>query len=97
MPAQLSGILSAGLTGVPFIGSDIGGYVWTFHTASKDLWIRWAQLGAFSGTMHTQTHGTPMLVRYKSHIHDWEEGTWVYRKLAKIRMQLLPYLYDGAH
>ena len=53
MPSQLSAMLSAGLSGLPFIGSDISGFVWTFSAPSMELWIRWTQLGTFSGTMHT--------------------------------------------
>ena len=96
LPAQLSGMLSAGLSGIPFIGSDIGGFVWTF-APTLDLWVRWTQLGTFSGTMHTQTHGTPLIGKEKSHIHDWPEGTYAWRKNAKLRTQLLPYIYEAAH
>ncbi len=71
MPAQLSAMLSAGLSGVPFIGSDISGFVWIWNAPSKELWIRWTQLGALSGIMHTQTHGLSILIDHKSHIHDW--------------------------
>ena len=60
LPSQLSGMLSAGMSGIPFIGSDIGGFVWTF-APNMDLWIRWTQLGTFSGIMRTQTHGTPLI------------------------------------
>lgn len=96
LPAQLSGMLAAGMSGIPFLGSDIGGFVWTFKP-TKELWIRWTQLGTFSGTMHTQTHGTALFNEPKSHIHDWSEGTYAWRKNAKFRTQLLPYMYDAAH
>lgn len=33
----------------------------------------------------------------KTHIFDWPEGTRIWRKYAKLRMQLLPYIYTQAH
>ena len=33
----------------------------------------------------------------KTHIFDWPEGTAIWRKYAKLRMQLFPYIYTQAH
>ena len=33
----------------------------------------------------------------KSHIFDWPDGTRLWRKYAKLRMQLFPYIYTQAH
>lgn len=33
----------------------------------------------------------------KSHIFDFPNGTEIWRKFAKLRMQLFPYLYTQAH
>ena len=33
----------------------------------------------------------------KTHIFDWPEGTRIWRKYTKLRMQLLPYIYTQAH
>jgi len=44
--------LSAALSGYPYWGHDIGGYA---GTPTKDLYIRWLELGAFSPIM--QLHG----------------------------------------
>lgn len=46
--------------------------------------------------MHTQTGGTPLLHVPKSHIHDTNEGTFIYRKFAKLRTALFPYMYTAA-
>ena len=32
----------------------------------------------------------------KTHIFDWPEGTRIWRKYTKLRMQLLPYIYTQA-
>ena len=94
--AQVKASLSAGLAGVAFSGSDIGGFVW-MEPPSLELWVRWAQLGSLSGLMHMQTEGTSLLGNPKTHIHDWPEGTAIYRRWAKFRTALFPYLYGAAH
>jgi len=94
--AQVKASLSAGLAGFAFSGSDIGGFVW-MEPPSLELWVRWTQLGCLSGLMHMQTGGTSLLGIPKSHIHDWPEGTAIYRRWAKLRTVLFPYLYSAAH
>ncbi|XP_050396411.1 uncharacterized protein LOC126814968 [Patella vulgata] len=55
LPAQLLASLSIGISGMPFSGSDIGGFEWyTGASADEELWVRWTQLGCFSGYMHEQ-------------------------------------------
>lgn len=96
LPAQVSAMLNLGLSGVAYTGSDIGGFLW-FDPPSPELWIRWAQVGAFSGTMHVQGGGTSVFGKPKSTIHDTELGSYVWRKLAKLRTALFPYIYSAAH
>jgi len=52
-PRVVRGGLSAALSGFPYWGHDIGGYA---GTPTKNLYIRWLELGAFSPIM--QWHGT---------------------------------------
>ena len=52
-PRVVRGGLSAALSGFSYWGHDIGGYS---GTPTKDLYIRWLELGAFSPIM--QWHGT---------------------------------------
>jgi alpha-D-xyloside xylohydrolase len=87
--AQMRSLLPAGLSssvsGMPFWGHDIGGYI---DNPSPELYIRWVQFGAFSPLM--QYHG--QLKR-----EPWEFGdqaVTTYRKLAHIRMNLRPTLID---
>ncbi|CAH1786813.1 unnamed protein product [Owenia fusiformis] len=96
LPAQVHAMLSASISGISFIGSDIGGFVW-FDPPSAELWCRWAQVGAFSGIMRTQDGGTAMSGQPKSHILDTPEGVYVWRKMAKLRTALFPYIYTSAH
>ena len=113
LPAQINAGINIGLSGMPFSGSDIGGFEWYVDSSPPDLelWSRWTETGCFSGLMHEQGLVTDLkLVHYcmlvtgggtgfvpKTHIFDWPEGTRIWRKYTKLRMQLLPYIYSQAH
>lgn len=80
---------SLGLTGVPFAGFDVGGFV---GEASPALYARWMAIGAF----------TPF---YRGHtmINTRDSEPWAYgeevedisRNYIGLRYQLLPYLYSA--
>ena len=53
LPRVVRAGLSAALSGYPYWGHDVGGYS---GTPTKNLYIRWLELGAFSPIM--QLHGT---------------------------------------
>ena len=73
--------LSASLSGMPFWGHDIGGYIAKPET---ELYIRWAQFGAFCPIM--QFHGqTPREPWYFG-----DEAEKAVKKLAHMRMNLWP-------
>lgn len=96
MPAQIPAGLSVGLSGIAFSGSDVGGFAWYVQPPpSQELWIRWTQLGCFSGIMRDQTGG--LGTGKKTQIFDFPEAVRVWRKYAKLRTALFPYLYTLAH
>ena len=69
------------------IGSDIGGY----HggdVREKELFIRWAQLGALSPIMENGGNGEHRPWMYDSVVLD------TYRRFAKLHQSLIPYLYS---
>ena len=89
LPAQIPAQLNLGLSGIPFSGSDIGGFECdTGPCAGVELWIRWTQVGCFSSFMHEQGKQTKLGKSDVTHIFDWEFGTFVFRKFAKLRTQL---------
>lgn len=106
--SQLISGLSAGLSGVLFWGFDIGGF--TGELPSSELYLRSAAMAAFSPIM--QFHSEPRSGQYEyTKRKDWinDRSPWNlarvnddlsvidhYRSLAKLRMKLLPYLYDEA-
>ena len=88
MACVLRGGLSYGLSGVPFWSHDIGG----FHgdRPSPWLYIRWAQFGLLSS--HSRAHGCQPR-------EPWEygrEAEEIFRKFARLRYRLLPYLWTCA-
>ncbi len=90
--AQLQTVIragqSAGISGIPYWASDIGGY--TGGKPPKNLYIRWAEFGALSPLM--QYHGQEP--------HDpWtfdQETQDIYKFYATLRMNLMPYIYSYA-
>jgi alpha-D-xyloside xylohydrolase len=88
MASVLRGGLSLSLSGVPFWSHDIGGF---YSKPSAELYVRWAQFGLFCS--HSRCHGvTPR--------EPWafgEEVTQIFRRYAKLRYRLLPYIYSCAH
>ncbi len=72
-------------------GSDIGGFRTDMQTypglgRPKDVFIRWAQLGAFSPVMENGGGG-----EHRPWMFD-QETTDIYRAFVEIHYQLLPYL-----
>lgn len=78
---------SMGLSGLPYVGTDVGGYS-GFPT--PELYIRWMQIGAFTPYFrgHSET-GMPDK-------EPWalgEEALKYSREAIRLRYQFLPYLY----
>jgi alpha-glucosidase len=80
--------LGMGLSGIPFVGSDVGGFM---GVPSQRLFTRWMQLGAF----------TPFF-RGHSHINEKAKEPWAFgeeteelvRQAITQRYKILPYLYN---
>ncbi|MCB9680191.1 MAG: alpha-glucosidase [Alphaproteobacteria bacterium] len=91
---QLPMLLNLGLSGVPFVGSDVGGYS---GGASPELFARWMALGTISPFFRGHvTQGVPGQEPWAFGI----EVTDISRQLLGRRQRLLPYLYslaDAAH
>ncbi|MFH0919086.1 MAG: TIM-barrel domain-containing protein [Fibrobacterota bacterium] len=80
-----------GLSGVPFVGTDVGGFV---DVSTRELYIRWMQLGAF----------TPFFRQHAEYDTTYKEP-WMYGEAAEsmvrdainLRYRLLPFLYHEFH
>ena len=87
LPMGLSMSLGLGLSGQPFIGSDIGGFC---EKAQEELFLRWMQYAIW----------TPFFRNHNEHDQDqypWSfssETTALVKSAIQLRYSLLPYLYS---
>ena len=91
LEAQIPLGLNTGMSGVPYWGSDVGGF---FHAVPEtaELYARWFQLGAFAPIF--RSHGWV----WREHV-PWAHGPRVEaicREFAELRYRLLPYTYSLA-
>lgn len=80
---------SMGLSGVPFVGMDIGGFM---GNPSPELFIRWMSLGVYSPLFRNHTH---INYNYREPWLFGEDNTKLIRSILEQRYQLLPYLYSS--
>jgi alpha-D-xyloside xylohydrolase len=90
MASTLRAGLSIGLSGMPFWSNDIAGYLST-GDLTPELYIRWTQMAVFQS--HVRFNGTPLRAPWAF----GERAVENYRKYAKLRYRLLPYIYSHAY
>lgn len=81
-------LLNLGLSGVPFVGADIGGFA---GDADGELLARWFQVGALYPFCRNHS------ARGSRHQEPWRFGGAVEsscRKYLELRYRLLPYIYN---
>ncbi|MBI5476963.1 MAG: glycoside hydrolase family 31 protein [Ignavibacteriales bacterium] len=79
--------LNLSISGQPFVGTDIGGFV---GSPSGELYTRWLQLGTFTPLMRTHTE-----INSKDQ-EPWSYGTEyeaINKYYIELRYKLLPYIY----
>lgn len=87
MASALRGGLGLSLSGFPFWSHDVGGFR---GTPDEEVYVRWAQFGLLSS--HARCHGTTPR-------EPWafgEAAVRIFKKYARLRYRLLPYLYTLA-
>ena len=90
--------ISQGLTGIAYWGSDIGGFHAVVNGRTDDeLNTRWLQAGFASGIMRTQANGYSVRNDRATRSQVWSPAVLpVWRRYAKLRTQLYPYLAGAA-
>jgi alpha-glucosidase (family GH31 glycosyl hydrolase) len=84
--------LTLGTSGISRWGSDIGGFFSLFERElTTELLIRWIEFGAVSGIMRTEANGFAFPAKSRPQITD-PDVLPVWRRYAKLRTQLYPYL-----
>jgi alpha-D-xyloside xylohydrolase len=92
LESSVSQALTMGLSGISLWASDIGGFfTLTSERLTPELLARWIEFGAVSGVMRTKAEGIGTSAEDRPQI--WEEPTLpIWRRYAKLRTQLFPYL-----
>lgn len=87
LAAQVPALVSAAMSGVSYLGSDIGGF--TANGTNADLYRRWVQLGVFYPSMRTHSQIEPEVWReaYRNVRDD-------VRDAINLRYAYLPYTYS---
>lgn len=95
LPAAISAGLSWGISGEPFWGSDIGGYLdgGLTGSAQEELWMRWLEFGAFSPIMRDQLGNKGFDAVYLWSNNRTQHS---FRLYAQLHQSLFPYLYAAA-
>lgn len=90
LEAALNNMFWSDHDGYTMFGSDIGGYRndGSELGRSKEVMIRWSQMGALSGIMENGGSG-----EHRPWIFD-EETNDIYRRFAKLHVDLIPYLME---
>ena len=81
-------LCNLGLSGMPFVGTDVGGFG---SDCTKELLCRWVQAGSFSPLFRNHS---AMGTRYQEPWQFDEETVAIYRKAVELRYHLIPYYYD---
>lgn len=87
---QVNLMLNAGLSGLGYMSSDIGGFaVDPAHPTDPELYVRWLQMGTFTPMLRTHAQQKPEPYNYPQ----YED---ISRKFISMRYQWLPYNYTLA-
>lgn len=81
-------LCNLGISGMPFVGTDIGGFG---SNTTPELLARWVQVGCFSPLFRNHS------AKYTRRQEPWQFGKEIldiYRKFVNLRYHLLPYYYD---
>lgn len=81
-------LCNLGLSGMPFVGTDIGGFG---ADTTPELLTRWIQAGIFSPLCRNHAGGG---TRPQEPWVFGEEILDIYRKYVELRYHLIPYIYD---
>jgi alpha-glucosidase len=85
LPTVVPALLNLGLSGVPFVTHDIGGF--SGGPRTKELFLRWTELGAFTPVMRTH-EGLARVDNW-----DWDsdaETVAHFRRFARVHAALAP-------
>jgi alpha-glucosidase len=83
-------VLNLGVSGIPFVGADVGGFG---STPESDLLTRWVELAAF--TPFFRNHSDKGTLPHEIWVNGPEQEA-IRRRYIETRYRLLPYIYSLA-
>lgn len=88
---QVKLMLNSGLSGLGYMGSDVGGFAVDPENAYQpELYVRWLQMGTFSPMLRTHAQSKPEPYHYPQYDD-------IIKNFVKQRYQWLPYNYTLAY
>ena len=88
---QVKLMLSAGMSGLGYMSSDIGGFaIDPLHPSDEELYVRWMQMGTFTPMMRTHS-------QYQPEPYNYPESERILKEYIGMRYKWLPYNYTLAY
>lgn len=89
LQAQIPALVSAGMSGIGYMGSDVGGFA--ASSTDANLYLRWIQMAMFSPMMRTHSTFNP-----EPYLDCYSEVLPYVRDFLNLRYSFLPYTYSAA-
>lgn len=92
LKAQVPALVSGAMSGISYLGSDIGGFIDEEVGTIPNLYRRWVQLGVFYPSMRTHSQKYPEVF-----LPQYEQIRDDVRDAINLRYAYLPYLYSQSY
>ncbi len=89
LEAQIPALISTGMSGIGYLGSDVGGF--TANHTDSNLYLRWIQMAVFSPMMRTHSTYNP-----EPYLDCYKDILPMVRDYLNLRYSYLPYTYTLA-
>lgn len=96
LPTVVTAGISAGISGMPLWGADIGGYLGQPDTPNTLLLQRWTEFAAFSPMMEVMSSKNIVPWTFDKNSPSGTPALDTYKKFATLHMSLFPYRYAAA-
>ena len=97
LPSVVRAGVNAGMSGLPFWGSDVSGYTCQNDPpADKEVFLRWAAFGALSPIMEYENACSGGMSAEKWNVWSDAETTKIFGDYTRLHTRLFPYLYAAA-
>ncbi|MDE5941798.1 MAG: DUF5110 domain-containing protein, partial [Muribaculaceae bacterium] len=92
LEAQIPALLSSGMSGVAYMGNDVGGFAADGIGTDSRLYLRWIEMATFSPMMRTHSTDRP-----EPYLPEYSDVFEAVKKYLHLRYSYLPYTYTLAY